>query len=534
MKFIYFILIVTTFLSQYSYSQDWKTFPYTPAGSAVSFPKDEGRHSAEPIEWWYNSGQLKGVNSGRTYSYMLTYFYYPASGFDGFRILNIADDASGKIYEETRPLHYTTLSTTHLDIQAAVYNRANEHWSNKTDGNGKLIPFEYTIKAASAAGGLDLNCKSLKRPLLPGDDGYFDQGADSYTYYYSQTGNAVSGKLTLNGITEDVTGTCWIDRQYGNFNPFSGEKYEWFQLQLSNGLDINLWNIFTTQNTVPDNEKYRILAAYVDESTQYTTSDFTIERLGFNWMPDSAMCYSAKWRLTSSKNNLDLTITSKNSNSEITLPFRFFEGATTITGTVNGQAVTGIGFAELLHSYEHPALAIKKPVGGIFNAALPVSWQLLNPDEGRPVTYDIEYSINNKASFVPVAQGIKDTFYVWNNSTLPEGDSIWFKITANSIDGKLKGVAISTAPSFIMPGNADDLHIKLFPNPVSKDLFLQPGGLPVNNATGKITDVNGRVIRVIPGNLLSTKIDVGFLPAGIYFLKLYLPEKAVVLKFVKQ
>ncbi|PVD53441.1 hypothetical protein DC498_02670 [Terrimonas sp.] len=534
MKCIYLLLIATTFLSSYSYSQDWKTFPYTPAGSKVSFPKDEGRHSTEPVEWWYTSGQLKGVNSGKTYSYMLTYFYFPASGFDGFRILNIEDDASGKVYEETRPLHYTTLSTTHLDIQASVYNRANESWSNKTDGNGNLIPFEYTIKAASASGGLNLDCKSLKRPLLPGDDGYLDQGAENYTYYYSQTRNTVTGKLTLNGITEDVTGTSWIDRQYGNFNPFTGEKYEWFQLQLSNGMDINLWNIFTVENTIPDNEKYRILAAYVDESTQYTISDFTIERLAFNWMPDSAMCYSAKWRLTSAKNNLDLTITSNNNNSEITLPFRFFEGATTITGTVNGQAVTGIGFAELLHPYEHPALAIKKPAGEIFNAALPISWQLLNPDEGRPVTYDIEYSVNNKVTFTPIAQGVKDTFYLWNNSSLSNDDSIWFKITANSIDGKLKGTAVSTSPSAVMAGNADSLQIKLFPNPVSNDLFLQPG-LPANSVTqGKIIDINGRIIRVIPGNLFSSKIDVSFLPTGVYFLKLYLPERSVVLKFVKR
>ncbi|MCC6288948.1 MAG: T9SS type A sorting domain-containing protein [Chitinophagaceae bacterium] len=533
MKFIYHILIVATFLSQHSYSQDWKTFPYQPAGSAISFPKDEGRHTTEPIEWWYNSGQLKGNNSGKTYSYMLTYFYYPASIYDGFRILNIIDDASGKVYEETRPLNYTTLSTTQLDIQAAVYNRATESWRNKVDGNGKLIPFEYTIKASSAVAELNLDCKSLKRPLLLGGDGYFDQGAEQYTYYYSQTSNAVSGKLKLNGITEDVTGTCWIDRQYGNFNPLTGEKYEWFQLQLSNGMDINLWNIFTVQNTIPNNEKYRILSAYVDESTQYTISDFTIERLAFNWMPDSVMCYSSKWRLTSSKNNLDLTITSKNNSSEITLPFRFFEGPTTISGTVNGQAVTGTGFAELLHSYEHPSLAITKPIGETFNTALPISWQLLNTDDGRPVTYDIEYSTDNKATFKPIAQGIKDTFYVWNNAPLSGGDNIWFKITANSIDGALKGAAVSTASSSVILGNAGSLHIKLFPNPVSSDLFLQPG-LSLNSTQAKIIDVNGRIVRVIPGNLLSSKVDVRFLPTGIYFLKLYLPERSVVLKFIKK
>ncbi|MFT4018450.1 MAG: T9SS type A sorting domain-containing protein, partial [Agriterribacter sp.] len=60
-------------------------------------------------------------------------------------------------------------------------------------------------------------------------------------------------------------------------------------------------------------------------------------------------------------------------------------------------------------------------------------------------------------------------------------------------------------------------------------------GLPANSVTqGKIIDINGRIIRVIPGNLLSSKIDVSFLPTGVYFLKLYLPERSVVLKFVKR
>ncbi len=533
MKRIFFYFIVTTFFSDYVYTQDWKTFPYQPAGSAVSFPKDEGRHSSEPIEWWYNTGQLKGTTSGKTYSYMLTYFYYPVSSFDGFRILNIADDASGEVYQETRPLNYTTLSTTHLDIQAAVYGGSNEIWSNKVDGNGKLMPFEYTIIASSAAGGLNLNCKSLKRPLLLSNDGYLKQGLTSYTYYYSQTGNEVTGTLTLKGITEEVTGTCWIDRQYGNFNPLSEEKYEWFQLQLSNGMDINLWNIFTDQQTVPVNEKYRILAAYVDESTQYTIDDFNIERLAYNWTPDSAMCYSSKWRLTSSKNNLDLTITSKHDNSEIKLPFRFFEGATTVSGTVNGKAVTGVGFAELLHTYEHPELTIKKPDGGIFDADLPIKWQLLNPDEGRPVTYDVEYRINGSTTFQSVVQGVRDTFFLWNNPSLSGSDSIWFKITARSIDGKLKGVTGSVNPSVIRKQNSDSVNIKVFPNPVDNTLFVS-SNLSTNSAQGKIVDINGRVVHIIPGNSLSHEIDVSFLPSGVYFLRIDLPGWHAAFKFLKK
>lgn len=526
-----YLFITAVFVSNFCFSQDWKVFPYKPTGSLISFPADEGRHPSQPVEWWYTSGHLTGTSSGKTYSFMLTYFYYPALNFDGFRILNLTDDATGKFYQDATPDNYSSIATGHLDIHASVYKEGKEIWSNKTDADGKLIPFQYTIQAASANVGLDLNCTSLKRPLILADSGYLDQGLDNYTFYYSQTQNDVSGKLTLNGVSEEVTGTSWIDRQYGNFNPWTGEKYEWFQVQLSNGIDLNIWNLFTAQNAIPKNNKYRVLAAYVNENSQYTTSDFNIERLGFNRMSDSAMCYSNKWRVTSDKNKIDLVIGTKDKNSEVTWPFRFFEGATTITGTVNGNAVTGLGFAELLHSYENPEVAIKNPDGGIYKTSSPVSWQLINPDEGRPVTYNLEYSIDDKSTFESIAKGLTDTSYQWPSPVVKNGDKIWFKITAVSVDGKLQGTAISNSASSVMLAGTANKKIKLFPNPVDGNLYIEPG-FEMNNPACKIIDVNGRVIYVIKSNSMSNKIDVSFLQTGVYFLKIEGENEA--LKFLKK
>jgi hypothetical protein len=189
-----------------------------------------------------------------------------------------------------------------------------------------------------------------------------------------------------------------------------GEKYEWFFLQLSNGMDINVWNVFTADNKLPANSKYRILSSYVDDNTQYTTSDFKIERLGFNWMPDSQMCYSNKWRLTSAVNKIDLTFSTKDNNNEVQFPFRFFEGATDVSGTVNGVQVTGFGFAELLHSYESPSIKITYPDTGSYDIKKAISWHVQNPDEGNPLSYDLYYSVNNKESFIPIATSIRIPF----------------------------------------------------------------------------------------------------------------------------
>ena len=522
-------------MSTFCYAQDWKAYPYNPTGQ-VAFPVDEGRHTSEPIEWWYSAGHVVGQTSGKSYSFMYTFFHFPQAGYDGFRILNITDDDTGTFFQDVKPLNYTTLSTTGFDIEADILFGGTEYWRNKEDGSSQPIPFEYELSAAIGTGGLDLEFVTLKRPLILGDDGYLDQGLANYTYYFSQTKNDVTGTLTFNGVTEAVIGTGWIDRQYGDFNPLTGEKYEWFSMQLSNGMDINLWNIFTADRQIPNTEEYKILSAYVDESTQYTISDFNIERLAFNCMPDDEMCYSKQWRLTSSTNNLDLLISTMHDNTEVQLPFRFFEGATTITGTVNGNPVTGIGFAELLHDYEDPDLTITSPSGGFYDPSMPITWDLNNPDDGRPVFYDVEYSIDNQANFTSIAQGLTNTSFTWTTPTISNGDSVWFKIIGYSIDGTLISEEISTSSSSVTlvleDRNYEDF--KLYPNPVQDELILTTSHSVIISEY-EIIDSNGRsIFKSEELTESQLRIDSEFLESGIYFIKVRTDKRESILKFIKQ
>lgn len=515
-------------------AQDWKVYPYTPAGQ-VAFPVDEGRHVSEPIEWWYTAGHVVGQNSGKSYSFMYTFFHYPQSTFDGFRILNITDDDTGTFYQNVLPLNYTTLSTTGFDIEASVFLSGVETWRNKLDGSNQPIPFEYELFASTAQAGLDIDLVTTKRPLILGDDGFLNQGIVNYTYYFSQTANTVTGNLTFNGVTEPVVGTAWIDRQYGNFNPLTGEKYEWFSMQLSNDMDLNLWNIFTPDRLIPDDEKYKILSAYVDETTQYTTDDFQIERLAFNCMPDEVMCYSKQWRLTSAVNNIDLIITTLHDNTEVQLPFRFFEGATSVTGTVNGVAVTGIGFAELLHSYEDPSITITSPISGTYDPSTPITWDLDNPDDGRPIFYDLEYSDDNQNSFTTIATNLTNPNYLWNSTPLNDGDEVIFRITSRSIDGVLNSTSLSPVATVATLSLTElDLgKLKSYPNPV-KDIFTVNFG---NATSGSyvIVDLKGSTInKTIIRDQHVLNIDASHLQTGIYILNIETEKGLFNLKFIKQ
>ena len=524
-------------------AQEWKNYPFTPEGSLISFPTDEGWHPDEEIEWWYIAGHLEGTTSGTPYSFMLTYFYYPYDtlgiSFDGFRILNISNDQSGAFHTETMVLNYVDLATDHLHIAANLLNGVSEYWVHKEEPAETLVPFEYELSAIAGENVLFLSAVSQKPPLIPGDDGLFDMGSSSYTYYYSLTENIVEGTLTFEGESEPVTGSAWIDRQYGSFNPNTREKYEWFFLQLSNGMDLNIWELFTMENMQPDLPAYKHISVYVDTGTQYTSYDFELKQLSWAKMPQTENCYAQTWKLTSELNQIDLSISTLHHNSEVEIPFNLFEGATTATGTVNGVPVTGIGFAELLKTYEAPRLKITLP-GRMWNENLPIQWEVQNPDEGRPLLFDLSYSSDEGSTWIPVSEGISDTLYYWNDHPFVNGDSCLFKVDVYTSDHSLEGSYTSewatrynNQYTGIAPVNTHNLSqsdLWVYPNPAGESLRVRTEDS--GEILYQIRDLTSRLLD--EGTSIGGVIRIGNLKRGIYLIQLKSSDHLSVQRFMKE
>ena len=536
-------MILICLMASSALAQDWKVYPHTPEGSLISFPADEGRHSTEVIEWWYMAGDLRGESSGTSYSFMLSYFYYPGDtlgiAYDGFRILNLSNDDSGEFHTETMPVRsYRDLVGDHLHLDVLLFNLAEEHWLHREEPAGNRIPFEYEVSALAEHGGLNLSTVLQKRPLIPGDDGLFDQGANSYTYYYSLTTNSVSGSINFDGTMEEVSGSAWIDRQYGSFNPNSQEKYEWFFLQLSNGMDLNIWNLFTPENLLPDQEAYKHLAVYVDENTQYTEHDFNLERLSYSCLPGSGNCYARQWRLSSDINQLDLEITTLHHNSEVALPFTFFEGAVSVSGTVNGSTVTGKGFAELLKRYVAPRISILSPQKQ-WNSSVPIVWTVEDPDQGRSLKFDLEYSTDQGGTWLPVAVDLSDTFYLWNDTPLLQGDSCLFKLSGYTADHSLEGHFVNPVHTHYENPNTGvfrdlEFSFQIYPNPAENSLKIQweTGQTGAGNMPYRIIDFLGK--QVSSGSLSEGDMDVSMLSEGIYMIIIHTSNGVVSQPFIRQ
>lgn len=519
MRLLSFLIFYSLFI--HVQAQSWKVYPYQPEGSLLAFPADEGYHPAEAVEWWYMNGTLTGETTGKSYSFMISYFHVPMFGFDGFRIFNLADETTGEFFTETLPCFYPVLSEDHLQINAALYGGNAESWTTLTDNTGNLIPFEYALSAVSEAGNLELNLTNQKRPLLIADSGYCNQGGTSYSYYYSLTHLLANGSITLNGVTENVTGTTWMDHQYGNFNPSVAEQYEWLSIQLSNGMDFNIYNLFTAENTIPENPDYRHMSVWVNDSTSFSASDFLLERTQYIFMEDSMKCYARQFHFV--YDSIDLTFTTVHTNQEVLLPFRFYEGLMTVEGVAGNTTVGGSGFAELLHSYEHPRMRITHPqTGATRGEQTTFSWQLLNPDEGRPVKYDIWISLMDSLNYNKMAQGIADTTWIWEHSGIEPGSPFFLVIEGYSIDTTLYGYAYSGQPLYV---NADlkpftDMidEISLYPVPADEYLLVRWKN-KVTNTTINIYSLTGKLIfnqQAFTGDNL--KLPVASLEPGTYIL----------------
>lgn len=443
-KILFIAFFLGFFLMLSLPGQTWKQYPYQPEKSLLRFPDDEGYHPGEPIEWWYINGHARGAVTGHDYSFMVAYFYQPVLILDGFRILSLCDETAGVFMSQACPCNYPVLDTGRMNLQCNLTEGGIETFTSDTDALGNLIPFEYILETSPSAEALSIRCSARKPPLIVADSGLINQGASGYSYYYSLTDLEVSGLLTFQGISEEITGIAWIDRQYGSFNPYSKEDYEWLSLQLDNHVELNIWNIFTPQRTLPASPAYRICSVVLPDGHSFTTPDFSMERTRFGYTDDGQRCYANQWKIRLDTLDIALTATTLFSNHEIQLPFRFFEGSLSVTGTFDGIPVLGRGFAELIHAYEQPEIRLFSPdTGGIWDSDHILQWEVLNPDEGNLLQFDVEIKNNKELSFNKIIHDCRQNFLSWNPSLFYADSAVSVRITGYSPDSSLN-TAISS------------------------------------------------------------------------------------------
>jgi CrtC N-terminal lipocalin domain len=101
------------------------------------------------------------------------------------------------------------------------------------------------LQASMPAGSIDLTLDAQGPAIYNGGNGLIPFLAGS-SYYYSLTTVSTTGTIVEKGHEYKVSGQSWLDHQWGNWNWLVTQKWTWMGIQLSDGVSLDLWDIFSS------------------------------------------------------------------------------------------------------------------------------------------------------------------------------------------------------------------------------------------------------------------------------------------------
>ena len=194
---------------------------------------------------------------------------------------------------------------------------------------------------------LDLKLQTTKAAALHGVNGVIPYGPLGTSDYYSWTSLLSGGTIVDHGVTVNVAGISWMDHQWGSFNFASGAGWDWFAVQLTNGQQYMLYFIRDTTGAIVQTLGTQIGAGGKTTNLDPTTLGDT--PTGSWTSPSTGITYGSGWTVKVPGGSL--TISPYQVNQELNLlatqGVAYWEGDVSVHGTVNGSAVSGVGYTEI-------------------------------------------------------------------------------------------------------------------------------------------------------------------------------------------
>ena len=341
------LLLPNPFFAAEFDSEGWRL---AQPGYHFEFPRDHGPHFDYRTEWWYLTGNLRS-SEGREFGYELTFFRY------GYRSpSNRLPVRSRFVMDDVKFAHFTITDIAQKKFYASQrISRGGYHDAGFLSGS-KLVwisDWELDLDSgfqATATNGreaIQLNLQPEKQPVLQGKDGFSQKAAgDGHaSQYYSITRLNTKGTLRVNGVTCQVTGLSWFDREWAT-NQLAPDQagWNWFALQLSDGTDLMLYQMRLRNGGIDPYSTGKL----VDSAGVATDlDDFVLVPTQYWSNPQSHARYPIGWHLRIPRSQIDLEITTPVPEQELKLAVTYWEGAIRVNGTRAGRPVHGVGYLEL-------------------------------------------------------------------------------------------------------------------------------------------------------------------------------------------
>jgi predicted secreted hydrolase len=299
----------------------WETYA-TIKRVSVYLPEDDGVHDT-PVEWWYWTGHLEDAEGGR-YGFEEVFFLVKWLGTHYIMAhQSITDITQGTFNYDVKIIPgYPEEMANGLHLSAG-----NLTGSLSSDGK------EDVLNGSAGAYEMALDLVPAKAPVLNLDGGFGELVPGLSTYYYSRTRLDAQGTLQKGGETKPVKGTAWFDHQWGDLLKVLDIGWDWFGIQLDDGMDIMLFVIRdqaigpVSGGTIVDSDgRYETL-----QPGQFQVTAFT------QWKsPDTGCTYPSGWVI--SFGDQQLIVLPEVQDQEIPSPIPYWEGAATVSGARTGRA----------------------------------------------------------------------------------------------------------------------------------------------------------------------------------------------------
>ena len=317
------------------------------------FPADHGPHPAYRNEWWYLTGNLTD-RDGRRFGFQVTFFRIAlrperpqrASDWaarDVYMAHFALTDAAGERFHafERFARGAAGLAGARLD----PFRVWLEDWQlAAAEGNG----FPWHLTAREEGTGIDLRLERLKGPVLQGDDGLSQKGAESgnASYYYSLPRLEVRGEVRIDGDRRPVRGNAWLDREWSTSALEPGQRgWDWFALQLADGSEVMYYRLRRRDGTT-DPRSAGVVVAPDGTVTHFDADSVRLQPLRW-WQSPEGGEYPIAWEMDIEKTGLKIRIDPVLADQELDLSVRYWEGAVDAVATRNQRKIKGRGYVEL-------------------------------------------------------------------------------------------------------------------------------------------------------------------------------------------
>ena len=327
-------------------------------GYRYEFPRDHGSHDSFRTEWWYYTGHLETAE-GRRFGFELTFFRRAIApeqvetrpsrwSVDQLYLAHLAvTDVTGQRF------HFRDrISRAGLGKAGADTTRLHvwlDHWRAESSGQSE----QHRLDAKADGVALSLTLDPAKPLVIHGERGISKKGAAAgqASHYYSFTNLTTAGTLTIGTETYRVTGTSWMDHEFGSAD-LSGDLagWDWFSIQLADKRDLMIYRLRHSDGSSDQASSGTLV--FPDGRTQHLSSnDIQLTPLDTWTSPTSKATYPSRWQVSIPSLELSLKLSPLLADQELrttrSTQVTYWEGAMAVEGTEKGQALKGQGYVEL-------------------------------------------------------------------------------------------------------------------------------------------------------------------------------------------